>query len=178
MHRLSHAGKGSTPSMLSKPTFEELALGYVGGVAVATLIHMIGGFALPTMLAGSNPFRPDRLFVLIFLGLAFGVVTAFTAWLPCVAAEGLAVLLCRRPAWYFTLWGAAAGLTLGPCVAALNRGFATDGGLPLPELWADRYTLVLANTGPLFAFSGLVGGLTYWWISVRRAGARTSHGPS
>ncbi len=147
--------------------------GYFGSVAAATLIFAAATMLRDVMAHRPDPFRPDLLEVRAIIAVIYGVVTTFAALLPCLAAEWLAALLHVRTAWYFALWGAATGLALGPCVLALNRGLATDSPPPMPDLWVDRYALMLPSNGPMFALSGLVGGLTYWWISSRRSTTRT-----
>lgn len=157
---------------MSKPTPETAILGYVVGVAAAALTFVAATTLRDAVERGQNPFRSDLLVGKAIVVVIYGVVTAFTALLPCLAAEKLAALLQVRNAWYFALWGAATGLALGPCVLALNRGLATDSPPPMPDLWVDRYALTLPSDGPMFALSGLAGGLTYWWVSSKRPANR------
>ena len=158
---------------MSKLTTGTVILGYMAGVAAAALTFVAATTLRDAVVRGQDPLRSDLLVIKAVVVVIYGVVTAFTALLPCISAEKLAALLQVRNVWYFALWGAATGLALGPCVLALNRGLATDSPPPLPDLWVDRYALTLPDVGPMFALSGFVGGLTYWWISSKCPAIRT-----
>lgn len=159
---MSKAKRGVTVPRPPAPPLGWVVLGYAAGVAMATLAFAaftaaqhVFAFGLGTSSGGAYPIWGDVLFC-----LAFAIMTAVAAALPCLAAECLARLLGIRPAWWFAFWGAAAGLALGPLTTAL------------PDV-TGRYADALRTSWAVFVFSGAMGGFAYWWTS-RRMTRRTA----
>ena len=155
---------------MSTPRATRTILAYAGAIVAAAFTFVASWLVIPAMLVqGLDPLRPDRLLMMSLIALAFAMVATGTALLPCFLADRLAERTGIRTAWYYALWGAITGVTLGPTVLALYAGSALDNGLELPAFWVDRFVVDLLNVGPAFALSGAVGGVTYQWINGRRA---------
>ena len=152
-------------SRLPAPPLRRALLGYPAGVAAATLA--VEAFAAAESVFASGFGRASvahQIREAVVFGLVFALMAAVAAALPCLAAECLARLLGIRSAWWFALWGAAAGLGAGTLTVAL------------PNI-VQEYADALRTFGAMFGFSGAMGGLAYWWVS-RRLPVRPLPGPA
>jgi hypothetical protein len=135
--------------------------GYLGAVAAATLAFILSWVARDPAGAGVKPFQPASLLILGAITLAVALVVAVAAFAPFVAARKLAQHLGITAAWYYALAGGVTGVVLTPLGAVIE--YLPEGGA------TGRFLDTLGNDAPFIIASGIVGGLAYWWIGVRRS---------
>jgi hypothetical protein len=137
--------------------------GYLCAVAAATLSFIIAEMARDALTTGLNPFRQDRLTMMIIVGAMFALIAGMSALAPFLVVRSIAKRIGINAAWYFIVCGAMTGVILTP--VAFMIAPASDNDV---TFWEGAYTALMV-AGPFFMLSGALGGLTYWWIIGRHA---------
>jgi len=157
---------------MSTPQSSRAVPRYLGAVAAATLTYAVQRNMVALLVESLSPLQPDHLLMLSAAVVIIAAVIGVVALGPWLLVVQLAERVNIRNPWYYALWGAVVGLALGPTVFALWPGSVLDGEAVPPWRYTDRFVLDLLNVGPVFALSGAVGGVTYWWINGRHTAAR------
>src|SRR5262249_26568599 len=155
--------------MNSHRNSDSVGCAYVRAVGAATLTFV--GWQLLTHFLHPHWFELVLMTPFLFVGV--GVVIFFAALLPFLMVRWLAKTLCIRSIWYFAISGAAIGVFLLPLVILAIPVPAYDDSPSQPP-----FSEVFINAVPLFALSGTIGALVYWWRVGRYFGTGAARGSS
>jgi len=144
--------------MNSHRNSDSVGCAYVRAVGAATLTFV--GWQLLTHFLHPNWFH--LVLMTPFLFISIGIVIFCTALLPFLMVRWLAKTLSINSIWYFAASGAVVGLLLSPLAIVAMA----DDSAPQPA-----FSEMFANAAPLFAASGAIGALVYWWRAGRFFGA-------
>ena len=147
--------------MRVSPTPETIGKGYWRAVAAATLT-LVSYTLLGAGLGRHGIHEYAIMGPMLFVVVAF--VMYVTALLPFLLVRWVAKALAIRTAWYFLLCGALIGTAL--CILTIAV-------LPYPaydEATVPSFAEQFATGAPIFAFSGALGALVYWWKTGRHFG--------
>jgi hypothetical protein len=153
----------------SRSMSETIGRGYWRAVVAATLTLVCFKFL-------ESDFGRHGFHEYVVMGPVMFVVVAFvmyvTALLPFLAVRWVAKVLAIRNVWYYVVCGALVGTAL--CILAIAV-------LPYPaydEPIAPSFAEQFATGAPIFAFSGAIGALVYWWKTGRHFGQARASGAS
>jgi hypothetical protein len=152
------------------PVSDNGFIGYLGAVVAAAISLVVTEIAWGAIGEGAaDLLRPDRLAMelsaVLFVLLTYALVAGLTALLPFLGVRKIAERFGVRTGWFYAVAGGVTGLILTSAGSVLLSALPTFPASPEPDptFWQGITTLA-----PFFALSGTIGGLTYWWISVKR----------